>query len=287
MKVVTFSLGDSVGVLFSLLLLLTSDMDSVVKGKGYEYATLYFEFIAFYKCLSEVVIIFFCSSLSAGVPDDGKDWPPFFRIIHHDITNEIPVPNIFPCNHLCFTWNTTLICAVVQDPLSGNSTYTKCGFTVHPCSSLFIGQWSDCFALSVFLLSTGCHFSWAFLVDPPRLFTEQDSKNKGEYDIGIQRRGDEGNRRCYNIEIERTKEEDGKLEWDEHEQGDTQLLDFDLRKKSANLGIWFSFFFFWLIGNLFIQSTIYCMNGSSSLNFLTANSNPLNGVAAAMWLMLK
>ncbi|PRQ25974.1 hypothetical protein RchiOBHm_Chr6g0289531 [Rosa chinensis] len=29
------------------------------------------------------------------------------------------------------------------------------------------------------------------------------------------------------------------------------------------------------------------MNDSSSLNFLTANSNPLNGVAAAKWLMLK
>ncbi|PRQ37927.1 hypothetical protein RchiOBHm_Chr4g0408101 [Rosa chinensis] len=24
----------------------------------------------------------------------------------------LSVPNIFPCNHLCFTWNTTLICAV-------------------------------------------------------------------------------------------------------------------------------------------------------------------------------
>lgn len=29
--------------------------------------------------------------MSAGVPTDDKNWPPFFPIIHHDIANEIPV----------------------------------------------------------------------------------------------------------------------------------------------------------------------------------------------------
>lgn len=29
--------------------------------------------------------------MSAGVPSDDKNWPPFFPIIHHDIANEIPV----------------------------------------------------------------------------------------------------------------------------------------------------------------------------------------------------
>jgi len=31
----------------------------------------------------------FC--VSAGVPADNKNWPPFFPIIHHDIANEIPI----------------------------------------------------------------------------------------------------------------------------------------------------------------------------------------------------
>lgn len=29
--------------------------------------------------------------LSAGVPVDDRNWPPFFPIIHHDIANEIPI----------------------------------------------------------------------------------------------------------------------------------------------------------------------------------------------------
>lgn len=28
--------------------------------------------------------------MPAGVPTNNKNWPPFFPIIHHDITNEIP-----------------------------------------------------------------------------------------------------------------------------------------------------------------------------------------------------
>lgn len=28
---------------------------------------------------------------TAGVPTEAKNWPPFFPIIHHDISNEIPI----------------------------------------------------------------------------------------------------------------------------------------------------------------------------------------------------
>uniref|UniRef100_A0A2P2KUK7 Secretory carrier-associated membrane protein n=1 Tax=Rhizophora mucronata TaxID=61149 RepID=A0A2P2KUK7_RHIMU len=29
--------------------------------------------------------------ISAGVPGDDRNWPPFFPIIHHDIASEIPI----------------------------------------------------------------------------------------------------------------------------------------------------------------------------------------------------
>ena len=38
-----------------------------------------------------VLIFFFQYCVSAGVPTDDRNWPPFFPIIHHDIANEIPV----------------------------------------------------------------------------------------------------------------------------------------------------------------------------------------------------
>ncbi|XP_059431710.1 secretory carrier-associated membrane protein 4-like isoform X2 [Corylus avellana] len=48
----------------------------------------------------------------SGVPDDDKNWPPFFPIIHHDIANEIPV-HAQRLQYLAFaSWLGIVLCLV-------------------------------------------------------------------------------------------------------------------------------------------------------------------------------
>jgi hypothetical protein len=77
---------------------------------------VYFIFRVFEVFFVDRVLImlnaFICA---AGVTVEVKNWPPFFPIIHHDITNEIPIYvqklqytefaswlGIFPCIHIPF-----------------------------------------------------------------------------------------------------------------------------------------------------------------------------------------
>lgn len=54
------------------------------------YNLIYFcELVLLLSKLFFLFIIFYF--ISAGVPNDNRNWPPFFPIIHHDIANEIPV----------------------------------------------------------------------------------------------------------------------------------------------------------------------------------------------------
>ncbi|KAL4652519.1 hypothetical protein ACB092_01G239200 [Castanea dentata] len=48
----------------------------------------------------------------AGVPNDNRNWPPFFPIIHHDIANEIPV-HAQRLQYLAFaSWLGIVLCLV-------------------------------------------------------------------------------------------------------------------------------------------------------------------------------
>lgn len=81
----------------------------------------------------------FPSVMSAGVPTDDKNWPPFFPIIHHDIANEIPA-HAQRLQYLAFaSWLGTvcLIVLLVRRFLPSFFFFlTSCCFRVDSCHLL-------------------------------------------------------------------------------------------------------------------------------------------------------
>lgn len=83
----------------SCLLLLTGNCFAGTKTEGRCYSTRFAHFPicaqnekiwlinVCHEFLQEYIFFF----LSAGIVIEEKNWPPFFPIIHHDISNEIPI----------------------------------------------------------------------------------------------------------------------------------------------------------------------------------------------------
>lgn len=63
--------------------------DAVAKGKLWGHNLQLNIFL--WTCFAVFLNCLFIYFISAAVPNDNRNWPPFFPIIHHDIANEIPV----------------------------------------------------------------------------------------------------------------------------------------------------------------------------------------------------